>query len=420
MEGLDATKGFKAWSRLQNIVIGRFLTGQEGNRFLFQNDNKNIINKQAATVTRILGPKNLMDLPVEDHKRMRGAIMSFMKPEALQKVLTRMESVILQHFEECWEGKDSITVVPLMKKLTFHVACDLLFGLKDGNEREILSKDFSAIVKGVWSLPVNFPGTAFHGSLRARSRICRRLSSLLEVRRRELEQGKASPRQDLMSCLLSMSMNKEDENNSALTEEEIIDNMILVMIAGHDTTAILLTHLVRMLALKPHIYKSILQEQTEVLSGKQRNTPLRWEDIQKMKYTWKVAQETLRLNPPVVGGFRTATEDVDYGGYTIPKGWQLFWTTSITHWDGEAFKDPDKFDPAHFDNQLAPYTFIPFIAGPRVCPGYDFAKIETIIFVHYLVSKYKWSLVFPDEKMICDPMPAPSMGLPITLHAKGN
>ncbi|GLJ25891.1 hypothetical protein SUGI_0496280 [Cryptomeria japonica] len=363
------------------------LTGQAGNRFIFNNDYKIITNKQTSSVSRLLGPKNLLDLPVDDHKRMRGAIMSFMKPEVLQKFLGIMESVILQHFAEYWQGKENITVAPLMKQLTFHVACDLLFCLKDENERKVLGNDISNLIK-----------------------------VFLEARRRELQQGKASPSQDLISCLLSM----EDDKNMPLTEDEIIDNMILIMLAGHDTTTVLFTHLVRMLALNPSVYHSILQEQMEVLSGKQPNEPLQWKDIQKMKYTWKVAQEILRFIPPVVGGFRRAIQDVEYGGYTIPKGWQLFWTTGITHWDEEAFKEPYNFDPTHFDDQLPPYTFIPFGAGPRICPGYDFAKIETIIFLHHLVTKYKWSLIYLDEKIICDPMPTPSKDLPIKLHAKGN
>ncbi|KAH9310995.1 hypothetical protein KI387_026030 [Taxus chinensis] len=392
------------------------LTGQAGNRFIFQSDCNTITNKQPISVSRIVGKKNILELTGEDHKRMRGAIMQFLKPEALQKFVGRMESVIQHHFLDCWEGKECITVLPLMKTLTFHVACDLLFSLKASEETEMLRKDFTEGGKGVWALPFNLPGTAFHAGLIARSRICKRLSSLLQVRRKDIEQGMSSPDQDLMSSMLSM----RDENGVALTEDEIIDNMIAVMSAGHETTCSLLVHLVRLLSLNPNVYENILQEQMEVLAGKNSDEPLKWEDIQKMKYTWKVAQETLRLTSPVFGGFRKVMKDIEFAGYSIPKGWQLFWAATSTHMNGEIFNEREKFDPSHFDKFNPPYSFTAFGGGARICPGYDFARMETVIYLHHLVLKYKWSLMDPHERVTCEPMPLPVTGLPIMLHAKEN
>ncbi|GLJ11876.1 hypothetical protein SUGI_0179040 [Cryptomeria japonica] len=309
-------------------------TGQAGNKFLFQSNDSCVINKQPITVTRIIGQNNLLELSGEDHRRMRGAIMQFLKPEALQKFVGRMESVILRHFEQCWEGKETILLCPLMRNLAFEVATDLLFGLKESEERDILHKEFSEAEKGGWSIPLDIPGTNFRRGLNARVRICKRLSCLLEVRRRELEQGLASPGQDLMTSLLTM----RDENNKALTEEEIIDNMMLVMFAGHDSTYVLLTHVIRALAMHPQVYQNVLKEHMEVRQGKQMNDPLTWQEIQKMKYTWKVAQETMRLTPPVFGGFKKAIKDIEYKGYIIPKGWQLCWGTT-THFNNEVFKE---------------------------------------------------------------------------------
>ncbi|KAH9310996.1 hypothetical protein KI387_026031, partial [Taxus chinensis] len=294
------------------------LTGQEGNRFLFQNDCNTLVNKQPITLSRILGMNNILDLNGDEHKRMRGAIMKFLKPEALQKFVGRMDSVIQQHFADCWEGKESITVLPLIKTVTFQVACDLLFSLKDGKETDILGKYFTEAAKGMWSLPFNFPGTAFHGGLNARCRICKRLSSLLQVRRNEIEQGESSPDKDLMSSMLSM----RDENGTALTEEEIINNEMVVMSGGHETTCALLVHLVRLLALNPDVYEKVYEEQMKVLAEKESQESLQWVDIQKMKYTWKVAQETLRFTSPVSGGFKKAIQNVEFSGYTLPKGWQ--------------------------------------------------------------------------------------------------
>ncbi|XP_059076556.1 taxane 10-beta-hydroxylase-like [Cryptomeria japonica] len=140
------------------------LTGQEGNRFVFESDESTITNKQRISVSRIIRKKNILELTGEDHKRMRGAIMQFLKSEALQKL----------------------------------IACD-------PKERQILGTDFSEAIKGVWSFPLDLPGTTFRSGLNARSRICKRLSSLLQVRREELQKGKSSPDKDLMSTMLTMT-----------------------------------------------------------------------------------------------------------------------------------------------------------------------------------------------------------------------
>ncbi|KAH9310994.1 hypothetical protein KI387_026029, partial [Taxus chinensis] len=295
------------------------LTGQEGNRFLFHFDYNSIITKQPKAVREIVGKTNILELSGDEHKRIRGALMQFLKPEALQKLVGKMESAIKNHFDEFWEGNESVTVWPLMKKLTFQSACDLLLSLKDRNQREELRQNIIIAMKGMWSLPLDLPGMRFNKSLKARSRIIKILSSLLDVRRGELQQGHAFPRQDLLSSLLSM---EDGNNNKVLSDEEITDNIIALLIAGHDTTAVLLTHMIRRLALHPDIYQSVLQEQLAILANKQPNEPLTWEDTQKMKYTWRVAQETSRLTPPLFGGFRKAIQDVEFGGYVIPKGWQ--------------------------------------------------------------------------------------------------
>ncbi|GLJ25729.1 hypothetical protein SUGI_0492600 [Cryptomeria japonica] len=392
------------------------LTGQEGNRFLLQNDCNTIINKQPTTFVRIFGSKNINELFNEEHKRIRNAIMAFMKPEALQKCVARMESVVLEHFVEYWEGRETIFAYRLMKQLTFQVASDLLFGLKDPKEREILNTESITLIKAIWSLPLNLPGTTFNKGLNARARVVKRLSSLLNLRRGEIAEGKVAPDKDLMSWLITM----KDDNNESLNDQEIIDNLIVLMIGGHDTTAILLTQLIRMLCLNPRVYKSVLQEQAKIRAAKQPNEPLTWEDIKSMEYTQKVVFETLRMVPPVFGGFRMTVQDVQYKGYTIPKGWQLFWETTTTHFNGEIFKEPKKFDPSHFDDKTPPYTFIAFGGGARLCPGYDFAKLQAEIFVHHLISKFEWSMIIPDEKMTCEPLPIPSQGLPIKLQVKGN
>jgi len=83
----------------------------------------------------------------------------------------------------------------------------------------------------------------------------------------------------------------------------------------------------------------------------------------------------------------------------------------------EIFKEPNKFDPSRFDRPIPPYNFVPFGGGRRVCPGYEFTKLETLIYMHHVVCNYKWCVVDPDESFICTPAPTPVMGLPIKLQS---
>ncbi|KAJ6951054.1 hypothetical protein NC651_004650 [Populus alba x Populus x berolinensis] len=260
-----------------------------------------------------------------------------------EKSLMGITKVKQINMETHWKGKQEITVLPLMKKLSFDVICSLLFGIEQGGtRRDKLVTWFQQMIGGIWSVPINLPFTRFNRGLRASARVRNFLKDLIAENRMELKKG-------------------------------------------HDTSAILITFMIRLLAIEPSIYAAVLQEQEGIAKSKPRGELLTWEDLAKMKYTWKVALETLRMFPPIFGGFRKAVRDIEYNGYIIPKGWQIFWTMNMTHMDDSIFTEPSKFDPTRFDNQasIPPYSFIAFGGGPRMCPGYEFAKIEALVTIHY-------------------------------------
>lgn len=92
----------------------------------------------------------------------------------------------------------------------------------------------------------------------------------------------------------------------------------------------------------------------------------------------------------------------------------------MTHMDSSIFKEPSKFEPARFENQasIPPYCFIPFGGGVRICPGYEFARIETLVTIHYLVTRFTWILCCSDKSFSRVPMPVPTQGLPIRIFPK--
>nr|TKS10404.1 hypothetical protein D5086_0000084620 [Populus alba] len=130
----------------------------------------------------------------------------------------------------------------------------------------------------------------------------------------------------------------------------------------------------------------------------------------------------MRLTPPFIGNFKEAIKDFTFNGFAIPKGWKashfltLYWSASSTHKNAEYFSEPEKFDPSRFEGKgPAPYTFIPFGGGPRMCPGNEYARLEILVFMHNLVKSFRFERLILDEKIVFDPTPRPNMGLPVRL-----
>ncbi|XP_016556776.1 LOW QUALITY PROTEIN: cytochrome P450 716B1-like [Capsicum annuum] len=390
-----------------------FIYGQAANKFVFSSDDAVLTNQQTQSVKMILGDRCLLELNGEDHRRVRDALESFLKPDRLKLYVGKMEQEVRNHLETYWKDNRIIKVLPLMKTLTFNIICSLLFGLEDGAQRDQMVHYFQAMIEGFWSIPINLPFTRFNRSLEASKDIQKMLKQLISEKLHEFNNS-ASSHQDLITCLLGIL---GENNQEVLSENEIIHNVMLIMAAGYDTSSVLITFIVRVLAKNPNVHEAVLKEQEEIAHSKSFGESLTWEDLGKMKYTWRVAMETMRTFPPIFGGFRQTVKDIQYGGYVIPKGWQIFRIMAKTHMDSNIFQEPEKFDPSRFENttSLPPYNFVPFGRGSRICPGYEFAKIETLVTIHYLVTHFTWKLCCTDDFFSRDPMPVPTQGLPIEI-----
>ncbi|KAK1371837.1 Beta-amyrin oxidase [Heracleum sosnowskyi] len=122
------------------------------------------------------------------------------------------------------------------------------------------------------------------------------------------------------------------------------------------------------------------------------------------------------VTPPVQGGFRELVTDVSFSGFTIPKGYKASWTAYTTHKDPKCFPDPEKIDPLRFEgNGPAPYTFVPFGGGPRVCCGREYARLEVLVFIYNIVTKFKLEIINPQEKIVFHYFPIPMEGLPLRI-----
>ncbi|KAL2938823.1 hypothetical protein RDABS01_022272, partial [Bienertia sinuspersici] len=308
----------------------------------------------------------------------------------------------------------------LSTSLSLWVMCECLLGM---DAKEELFECFEKVLEGVFAPLVNVPGTSFWRAKRARAEIEKVLVRLVREKRKEIEQQRQQQQQQqqqqeasLLSRLVGALIGGE------ITEVEVVDNVVLLIFAAHDTTSFAVAMIFKMLAQNPHCYSLLVQEHNDIIRAKQSKEEenLTMEDVLKMKYTWQVARESMRLFPPIFGSFRRAITDIKFDGYTIPKGWKVLWTVYGTHLSEEYFSEPMSFDPSRFEDDvpLPPYVFVGFGGGPRVCAGYQLAKLNILIFVHLVVTCYDWSLVQPNEPIVMDPLPFPSQGMPLRVSPK--
>ncbi|XAR73903.1 hypothetical protein NMG60_11008024, partial [Bertholletia excelsa] len=404
-----SSKVFRTSLLGENMAV---FCGAEGNKFVFSGETKLVRLWWPSSINKIF-PKSRDEFMKEDSTKVRKILQPFLKADALQRYIGVMDNVMKQHLEMNWAGEE-VKVSPAVTKYTFMLACRLFLSIEDPMKVEELGKPFGDITAGTVSMAINVPGTAFNRAIKA-SRVMRRgLEAMIRVRKAELAVKREIGIQDLLSHLLVAN----DENGQFLTEADIASNIVGLLHAGTHTLNVALTFIVLYLAELPDVYDEVYREQIDI--AKSRKDPkelLQWDDIKKMKYSWNVACEVMRLRPPSFGTFREAITDFTYAGYTIPKGWKLHLIAQATHKNAEYFPNPEKFDPSRFEgNGPHPYTFVPFGGGPRMCPGNEYARLVILVFMHNVVTRFRWEKVFPNEKVVIDPLPRPTKGLPIRLY----
>ncbi|KAG8494841.1 hypothetical protein CXB51_012441 [Gossypium anomalum] len=385
--------------------------GAVGNKFLFSNENKLVTSWWPDSVNKIF-PSSTQTSSKEESIKMRKMLPNFLKPEALQRYIGMMDMIAQRHFEASWEGKQEITVFPLAKRYTFWVACKVFLSIEDPVHVSKFADPFNALAAGIIAVPIDLPGTPFRRAINAAETIRKELMAIIKQRKMDLAENKATPNQDILSHMLLAT----DEKGQYLNELNIADRILGLLIGGHDTASATVTFIVKYLAELPNIYNEVYKEQMEIARSKKEGEMLNWEDIQKMKYSWNVACEVMRLAPPLQGAFREAITDFTFAGFSIPKGWKLHWNVNSTHKNPECFPEPEKFEPARFEGSgPAPYTFVPFGGGPRMCPGKEYARLEILVFMHNVIKRFNWEKLIPDEMIIVDPLPMPAKGLPVRL-----
>ncbi|CAD6249812.1 unnamed protein product [Miscanthus lutarioriparius] len=357
-----------------------------------------------ASKERMLGPQAIFFQQGDYHAHLRRLVSRSFSPEAIRGSVPAIEAIALRSLHS-WDGH-LVNTFQEMKLYALNVALLSIFGEEEMRYIEELKQCYLTLEKGYNSMPVNLPGTLFHKAMKARKRLGAIVAHIIEARRERRQRGS-----DLLASFL--------DDREALTDAQIADNVIGVVFAARDTTASVLTWMVKFLGDHPAVLKAVQEEQEEIARSKgSSDEPLTWADTRRMRTTSRVIQETMRVASILSFTFREAVEDVEYQGYLIPKGWKVMPLFRNIHHSPDHFPCPEKFDPSRFEVAPKPNTFMPFGNGTHSCPGNELAKLEMLVLFHHLATKYRWSTSKSESGVQFGPFALPLNGLPMTFSRK--
>lgn len=396
----------------RNRAFGRhsvMLFGAEANELVLFDREKLFSSEQGwGPVLDQLFPRGLMLLDFDHHRADRRALSIAFKPEPMRHYCGALNSGISARVQE-WRGQQ-LKFYPAIKQLTLDLAADSFLGVPLGPEADAINKAFVDMVAasiGVVRKPLPF--TAMGRGVAGRK-------FLLDYFTRETEKRRAQGGgQDMFSQFATAT----HEDGSLMPVDEVVDHMIFLMMAAHDTITSSATSLVWLLAKHPEWQDKLRAELLAVTGGEGR--PLAYEDLGKATLTEMAFKESLRLIPPVPSLPRRALRDFDFGGYRIPAGTGVGVSPSAVHMDPDHWPDPEKFDPLRFTPELVAkrhkYAWVPFGGGAHMCLGLHFAYMQVKVLMAQILTRYRIEIEPGyDPAWQPWPIPKPKDGLTVTFR----
>jgi cytochrome P450 family 135 len=312
-----------------------------------------------AAMSPVLGRHSLLVLDGDHHLRQRRLMLPPFHGEAINRYRERVEEITAADVAT-WPVGERFAIRARMQAITFEVILRAVIGVSDPDRldrlRELLPKllDFSVFdMWSVWLFPklLDTPMGRRNPSMRVRPEIDRLLYEEIAAHRAHPE-----GRDDI----LALFVEARDEDGEPLGDEQLLDQIITLLLAGHETTTTGLAWAFERLVRHPAVLNRL---ESELATG---------EDA----YLDAVVNETLRVRPVIDGVWRKLTAPAVVAGHRLPAGTLVFPAIALVQ-TSAAFPDPEEFRPERFlDGSPAPYTFIPFGGGPRRCIGASFAIME--------------------------------------------
>ncbi|KAF5451524.1 hypothetical protein F2P56_026628 [Juglans regia] len=388
-------------------------TDPEVNTYIFQQEDRSVLLWYTESFMKVLGKKSLLTHHGVIHKYLKNLILHLVGPENLKaKVMNELDAVICRHLH-AWARHGTVDLKEVTSNMLFDYAAKQLMSYDESKTPLKLAENFKAFIYGLLSFPIDIPGTAYHACLQGRKNATKIITDIYNDR-------KASKihRGDFLDHLLE----EVESEKSILNESSAIDLVLVLLFAYHETTSTTLTLAPKFISDHPDVLAELTKEHEEILKNRDDETSeITWQEYKSMTFTHMVINETVRLANIVPAIFRKVVKDVEVKGYTIPEGWLVMVVPSALHLNPDVYTDPHTFNPWRWEGKelhAGSKTFMAFGGGVRLCVGADFAKLQMAIFIHYLVTKYRWKINGGDEKMIRRPGLVFPNGLPIEISEK--
>ncbi|NWG05877.1 MAG: cytochrome P450 [Chloroflexi bacterium] len=363
--------------------------GPEANRKVLVTEREKVLWRNTDPVTDLLR-RGVLIVDGEEHDRYRALMEPPLHPSRLP-AYTDMMIWQTERVASTWRDGDIVDMLVESRKIALLIIMQALFSKDVWDD---LPRIWTPILKaieyispGAWILWRKIPRPGYKKHLRALDDY---LYQIIASRRASMTSYQLPATNDLLQHLI----------DAGLTDDLIRDQMLTMLIAGHDTSTALLAWTFVLLGEHPDIHQRLIEE---------------LDTLDKSPLLDQVIKESLRLYPPIHIGNRRVAEEMDFGDCKAPAGERLFYSIYLTHRDPAIWENPDSFCPERFAHgrKTPPFSYVPFGGGPRACIGGAFGQAEARVVLSYLLRNYQFQFthhpIHPHMGATLEPRPGVRM-----------
>ncbi|OEL36169.1 Cytochrome P450 87A3 [Dichanthelium oligosanthes] len=362
-----------------------------------------------SSFMRVFGDDSIISALGPLHRHIRSLVLRLFGPESLRLVLLRDVQRSARAELRSWLQRPDVEVRTATSRMIFGVTAKKLISHDDAASEGSLWKCFDACTRGLLAFPLCVPGTAFYKCMQGRKNVMKVLKQQLDERRNTAERKTVD--------FFDLVINELNKPNPIMNENIALDLLFLLLFASHETTSMGLTAILKFLTDNPKALQELTEEHEKILERRtdDPDSDITWGEYKSMKFTSHVIHESLRLANIAPVMFRQANQDVHIKGFTIPEGSKIMICPSLAHLNTKVYEDPSVFNPWRWKDTPEPVggskDFMVFGGGLRLCVGADFAKLQMAMFLHCLVTNYRWKAMSGGTMMFY-----PVLGFPDGFH----